>query len=251
MKTLISKKPPRFLIGRVNQAMDIIEQGLAVMKRPYVSCSWGKDSTALLWLLIGFNPDIPVVHFHSSYQLPEIPELRDELIEKWQLNYLEIPGRDLSEMIDWLGEIGLPDISRKPAQQRRVVTELKTDKGREVAQEHGLDGMFWGLRAAESRARRNLFRGKSPLYQGQDGLWRCAPLAWWSDSDLWALIDHFRIPYAKLYDKTLFEPREKIRNAGWLTTDGARYGRLVWLKYYYPNHFNQLAGEFPEVRDYV
>jgi phosphoadenosine phosphosulfate reductase len=241
---------PSSLFSReLSRITDIIQRGLLEMRQPYLSCSWGKDSVFLLWCMLRIKPDIPVVYMNSNYAFPETYELRDRLVKEWNLNYIELPAAvDYAEIIQ---EFGLPDITRTQAQQKRVVDILKKNRANTWSQEHGYDGNFWGIRADESRARLKLIQHKGDLFRSKDGLWRCSPLAHIKIRELWWMIDHYQIPYSHVYDKTLFFPRHQIRNAGWLTTDGAAHGRIAWLKHYYPDKYYLLAAQYPEIRSYT
>lgn len=243
---------PRFLQRKIDQAHGIIAQGLAAMQQPYCACSWGKDSGMVVYLLSQVAPDVPVVWLRDDDPIPDTLRFRDRCLREWQVrNYVEVPKVPLATIIEEFHRIGLTDIDRTKNDQAKLVTLIKKHPLGEWAEGQGFDGLFWGLRADESRARRMLFRTKSPLYRLQSGEWRCAPIAFWTGTELWHIIDFLGLPYNALYDKTMFEPREMIRNGGWLSTDGAWHGRVVWLKHYYPDLYQRLAAEFPEVTSYA
>jgi len=96
-----------------------------------------------------------------------------------------------------------------------------------------------------------LIKSKTPLFLSTAGLWRCSPLAYLTTEDVFLLYDVFKTPLNPIYTKTKFTKKEHIRNSGWLSTDGAKDGSIVWLKYYYPQLFSRLSKEFPQVRGYV
>lgn len=223
----------------------IVEEGLRTMSNPYVSCSWGKDSTFLLWLVLRHRPDIPILYIDYLDALPDTYAIRDQLLGEWDLRgqYTELAAE-----WDWRRQIevlGLSDITRTKS-SKAVIPLVKGHQAERWAQEQGHDGRFWGLRADESATRRRLFRARGALYQAR-GQWVCSPLAWLTGHELWYLIDSLGIPYCAIYDKTLLEPRETIRNGGWACTDGALKGRVVWLRYYYPDLYERLREIAPEV----
>lgn len=233
----------------LSRILDIIERGLLEMRQPYLSCSWGKDSLVLLWATLRVQPKIPVVFMNSNYAFPETYALRDRIVEEWNLNYIELPPA--ADYLQIISEFGLPDINRTQAAQKKVVQIIKKSRANNWALQNGYDGHLWGIRADESRARKNMIEHKGTLFRSKEGIWRCSPLAHIRLRTLWQMIDYYRIPYSAVYDKTLFFPRESIRNAGWLTTDGAAHGRLAWLKHYYPEKYRYLADLSPEVRSYT
>jgi phosphoadenosine phosphosulfate reductase len=232
-----------------SRIINIIERGLLEMRQPYLSCSWGKDSVFLLWCMLKVKPDIPVVYMSSNYAFPETYALRDRLVEAWNLNYIEIPAINNPDLVK---EYGMPDINRTASQQNKVVNMLKKERANSWSHDHGYDGSFWGIRADESRGRKMLIKHKGELFRANDGLWRCSPLAYVRIRELWWMIDHYQVPYSAVYDKTLFFPREQIRNGGWMTTDGAGlFGRIAWLKHYYPEQYKILVELNPQVRSYT
>jgi hypothetical protein len=71
----------------------------------------------------------------------------------------------------------------------------------------GVDLIFKGLMAEESRARTKNFLSRGYLFQGakkrylaNERIWHCQPLAIWTEEDIWKYIHRFNVPYADLYD---------------------------------------------------
>jgi len=235
---------------RVNDARHIVSEALQVIKNPYLSCSFGKDSVALLHLVLQQDPGIPVVFINSGYCFPDTYEVRDAFIRDHGINLVEIQQpHDYMEIVD---QFGLPD-DRAQAQQDKVVRLLKKDLANQWAKENGHDGHFWGMRKEESSGRRVLLNNRGTLFYAQAaGLWRCSPLANWRWEDIWAYIHTFDVPYSKIYERAGFCDPKQIRNTSWITTDGAaQNGRVAWLKYYYPELYASLADKFPEIKKYT
>lgn len=235
------------LTAKIKGIKTIIKKGLDAMQNPYLACSWGKDSVTLLYFLREIKPDIPVVFLNSGYSFPDIYEFRDRIIKEWQLNYIEI-----AQPIDYLElckEVGLPH-DRKQTTQNKTVKILKKDLLNNLATEKGFDGCFWGLRAEESKSRANLIRYKGNCFQSQ-GFWRCSPLAYLGNMDIWMIIDLLKIHYCSLYDKNAVLKRHEIRNSGWLSTDGAENGKILHIRRYYPELFEKLVENFADIRTYT
>lgn len=235
---------------RVEEARDIIAEGVRVMRAPYLSCSFGKDSVVLLHLVTRHFPAIPVVFINSNYCFPDTYEIRNRFIREYGINLRELnQPHDYIEIID---QYGLPD-DRTSQQQKKVVELLKKDLANNWAKAAGFDGHFWGMRKEESKGRRVMLNTKGPLFYAEKAsLWRCAPLANWRWEDIWAYIHTLGVPYSNIYDKHGFCDPKQIRNTSYITTDGAAHnGRVAWLKYYYPDLFNQLAEKIPKLREYV
>lgn len=83
---------------------------------------------------------------------------------------------------------------------------LKKEPGERIQAEMGIDVIFKGLMAAESRARMKNFATRGYLFKshrphlGDDPFWHCNPLSIWTDNDIWTYIHRFNVPYAPLYD---------------------------------------------------
>lgn len=232
----------------IEDAQEIIENGLSVMEKPYLSLSWGKDSTLLLFLMLRMGVKIPAVYMNSGYALNTTYDYRDYILSKYSFEYIEYnKGIDY---IDLCKNIGLPH-ERTEYEQTKAVRTLKKNKGDELAIEYGFDGNFWGLRADESKKRLHLIKSKGVVFKSKCGLYRCSPLAYFKTKDVFDIYTALDLPLNPIYNQTKFMNKELIRNSGWLSTDGAAEGHIYWLKYYYPNHFAKLQKEFPEIRGYV
>lgn len=235
---------------QLDNAENIISQGLAQMKKPYVSCSFGKDSVVLLHLVLQQCPSIPILFINSQYCFPDTYKVRDEFVKRFNINLFELVQEH--DYLDIINQYGLPD-DRSKAQQKKVVELLKKDTANMWAKKNGFDGHFWGLRKEESIGRKILLNTKGTLFLAKmAGLWRCSPLANWSYEDIWVYILTNDVPYSGIYAKDKFCDPKQIRNSSWVTTDGAALnGRVLWLKYYYPELFTKLARKVPKVKEYV
>lgn len=204
----------------------------------YVSWSGGKDSTVMLHLVRQVAPDIDVLYMRSGYALPDTSVLIERLEEEWKLrlHVLDAPV-DYLELCE---TFGLPHV-RKRSTQRKVVQTLKKNHAVVWASQHGFDGLFWGLRADESPGRAALCQAKPRGLRDKTGVLRVAPLAAWTGEDVWAYTVTGSIPYSDLYDReNCGFTRESLRNTGWLSTDGAAYGRIEWLRMNYPEQFQKV-----------
>lgn len=83
---------------------------------------------------------------------------------------------------------------------------LKKEPSERVQAELGVDVIFKGLMAAESRTRQTNFVTRGYLFKsqrdhlGSDPFWHCNPLSIWTDDDIWTYIHRFNVPYASLYE---------------------------------------------------
>lgn len=231
---------------RVERARDILldahrrDPPLAVMT------SWGKDSIALCDLSLTTLGRVPLVHLASPYALPGYEATIAHFCARTQV--LECPAsRSLAEYIEWCQRIGLPHERDRNAHKRAVVS-IKGDVGDALAEEHGWRTIALGMRIAEGGPRAHVLRKRGPTYCVASGVVKTNPLAYWETRDVWAHIVAHDLPYPALYDaETHGQTRETIRNTGWLSTDGAERGRLVWLRAHYPEQWEALAAAFPHI----
>lgn len=238
------------LSQKIDISLEIIRAFTEQAKNPYLSCSWGKDSLALLWLVLKVNPSIPVIWFDGGKfdELPETKALAQKVSESWHVNLTVVyPEKSLVEQ--WKA-YGIPD-ARFTKQENEYTKQFVAAFQRETIR-CGYDGHYLGMRAQESKYRRFVFskRGHTYFVKGES-LWRCNPLWDWQTDEIWRLIDGERLPYHPVYDQTMFQPREKLRLGVLAETCFGRKGALMHMKYYYPDEFNELCAMFPTMRTYV
>ena len=103
---------------------------------------------------------------------------------------------------------------------------IKKEPSENIQIKLGVDLIFKGLMAAESRSRTKnfltrgyLFQGAEKAYLNNERIWHCQPLAVWTEDDIWAYIHRFSVPYSSLYDITYTAPdgtTQKIKRNGCL-----------------------------------
>ena len=107
---------------KYNKILQICERYIS--PGAYLSLSWGKDSIFLLYILREINLNIKAVYLNSGYALPDTYRIRDELLDKWDINYTEI-SQEL-DYIELCEAVGLPH-ERSESDQNRAVTKIKKD----------------------------------------------------------------------------------------------------------------------------
>lgn len=120
---------------------------------------------------------------------------------------------------------------------------LKKDPSGKVQESLGVDLIFKGLMASESRSRTKNFLTRGYLFEGakKDYLhgrpfFHCQPLAIWTDNDIWDYIHRFGISYSPLYDITYWNEdggKEHIKRNGCLgcgTDFGFKNNHLAILR---------------------
>jgi len=221
------------LEDKIAWARAAIERALETLERPAVAFSAGKDSTVLLHLLRQYVPDVIVVYGNTTIEFPECVKFARWLRNEWQLNYYEarpevtfwwvvreygwpLMGKSFGvggvahkssreQFFDDLAARG--ELDGQYAIQAQVpissacCTFLKERPSQRVQKALGVDGLFLGILAGESRQRTfNFLEYGEWYYPKSQGVWKCHPLAIWRDEDVWGYIRRFGVPYASLYD---------------------------------------------------
>lgn len=227
---------------RIEKASKRVGDWCDKISRGYVAFSAGKDSTCILALVREqAPPTLPAVYFDAQCAFPEVEEL---LAQTPQL--LKFPADE-----PFLATLQRCGLSGQGVEQETMRTTVYGPITRLIA-EYGFDGVCYGLRAEESRARAlHAYRRGAIFQYKRDGLWACQPIWDWTYMDVWAFIVSRNLPYCDTYDRLWDAPREDQRISYWAGETKRRWGRYAWLKKNYPTLWNQLAEAIPEVRAYV
>ena len=101
------------------------------------------------------------------------------------------------------------DVLRQVKISQACCDVLKKEPAERVQAGLGVDLIFKGLMASESRSRATNFLTRGYLFEGaQRGhlqgrpFFHCQPMAIWTDEDVWQDIRRYDVPYAPLYDTT-------------------------------------------------
>ena len=101
------------------------------------------------------------------------------------------------------------DVLRQVKISQACCDIIKKEPAEVIQAELGINLIFKGLMASESRTRAQnfltrgyLFQGKRKNYLHGERIWHCQPLAIWTDDDIWTYIKLYNVPYSTLYDIT-------------------------------------------------
>lgn len=228
-------------IWRANEQVDFlhakrlqkkIERSLAAVESfceqgcGYVSVSWGKDSVACLDIVLTICPEITAVHLRPSNHNPDCDAVRDNYLASNQVDYHEV-------RVDYstLHASELPE----------HLLDIETDKvwfaaWRKVARTFGAR-YHSGIRARESaqRAMRCKANGHSTANTN-------APLAWWTQQDVFAYMASRSLPVHPAYAMVGGGrwDRRNLRVAEIGDTHGTGFGRTDWEREYYSDSLNRL-----------
>jgi 3'-phosphoadenosine 5'-phosphosulfate sulfotransferase (PAPS reductase)/FAD synthetase len=162
---------------RVEAAAALIGRALSELSpRPFVACSFGKDSAVLLHLVQQQCPDIEA----RFLRWPETELMGDfdRVIGEWRAR-----GANVCELDLWRASAG----------------ERVPDRWARLQALSPAAGYFIGLRAEESKGRRASLRCHGDYYTLASGLVRVAPLAWWALADVAAYVAVHDLPTLKNY----------------------------------------------------
>lgn len=223
---------------RIQESLDIISQIMTIAQRPYIACSFGKDSSVMAHLILSYYPNVPL-RFLSSGETRIIHPNLDEVMD-----YFRKMGAEIIEI----------NIDRVFSEEWKDATWYEqrqaghNDFKKHLSDSGGYDCVFMGLRAEESKRREmSLLRHTPGLprfcyqYKGKN-LIRCCPMARWTTEDIGAYILEHNIPYLKWYDHTGFEGRTTAR----LTRASIEMGSLRWIRLHNPDGWKKLVKRFPE-----
>ena len=246
----------RHLVDRTRSMIRSVFRGC---KRPYVACSFGKDSLCLLHLAAQERPNIDVVWVRTDEydEWPDTERVAREFSARFQITLHEVWAMSITECYRMTGGFYVfadtPEQKKADAAYARSFVQTITKKAKELA----CDCALIGLREEESKRRRILLRTRgNDFYAKKHDIREVFPLSKWTAQDVWTYIFEHDIPYPSLYD--LSGEREKARNGAMFAANiqqrGSELhyaGQLAVLKRMYPELFNRFAAEFPEVRVYV
>jgi phosphoadenosine phosphosulfate reductase len=149
--------------------------------RLYVACSFQKEATVILDLLLGIEPQARVFTLDTGVLFPETYETWRRIEARYGITIDVYRG----EWIDglWLRDPDACCGMRKVEPLERALA--------------GVDAWITGLRRDQSRAR----AGTPKLALDERGKAKCAPLADWTERDVWHYIHEHDLIYHPLHDR--------------------------------------------------
>jgi phosphoadenosine phosphosulfate reductase len=229
---------------RVRASLDFIRECLDAEPASYVAWSGGKDSTALLDLVLRVNPDVPIIHVRTDIDYPDCVAFVDRFIAERGLNVTILrPPSAWQVLIEEGGPWGQVNVATS-----RIDRECFFEPIEREVRARGYRQVFLGLRAEESRARALNFgvRGRRYYNKGR-GIWTCLPLASWTAKDVFAYHISNDIPWSPIYDRAYLHPDPERIREGWWTTGqtAAKHGMVSWLRYHYPDLYRRAKEAWP------
>lgn len=170
---------------RLRDAREMIGTRLIEAQRGYIAYSGGKDSLAMMHLILSHDPETMVLHWdYGRYYIPQF--LHDEII----YNAFRVGARQLR--IESSPEYEKQKREAKGILGRHMIGELIPRLKRE-----GYDLAFVGLRKEESCKRRCRIKAERQVGIINE----CWPLADWTWMDVWSYIVSNELPWLSHYDR--------------------------------------------------
>lgn len=158
-----------------------------------LTSSFGAQAAVMLHMLSSARADIPVVVVDTGYLFPETYEFIDTLTERLQLN-LKVYRAEMSPAHQearfgkrW--EQGLEGIEAYNLQN-------KVEPMRRAMEDLQVGTWFTGLRRVQSQS-----RSETPFVQYTGGRFKVAPIADWTDRDVYTYLQAHNLPYHPLWHK--------------------------------------------------
>jgi phosphoadenosine phosphosulfate reductase len=148
-----------------------------------LACSFQKEETVLLDLLLGIDPSVGVFAIDTHYLFPETYDYWREVERRYGMKVEVFEGPAVEEGL-WETK---PDLYLAVAKVEPLNRAL-------------LDLNCWitGIRRDQAPTRANAPKlGWDEAHE----LWKANPLADWSDEDCWAYIKERNLPYNALHDR--------------------------------------------------
>jgi len=181
-------------LGSVDAATRV-RWALANLPGPFaMSSSFGAQAAVSLHLVTRADPRIPVILIDTGYLFPETHQFIDQLARQLSLDIKRFSSpQSVAEFEAQYGKLwekgreGLDQYLelRKVEPMRRALKTLGTQT--------------WFLRRDQSPSRAGT--PKLGPDEGHPGTLKCAPLADWSEKDVWRYIIANEVPYNELHDR--------------------------------------------------
>jgi sulfate adenylyltransferase subunit 2 len=195
------------------ESIHILREVAAVMTRPVMLYSIGKDSQVMLHLARkAFAPaplPFPVLHIDTTWKFAEMIAFRDRIARETGM-----------ELLVWTNAEGLREnINPFDHGSQRYTHVMKTEALKQALDHYGFNAAFGGARRDEerSRAKERIFSFRDRFHQWdpknqRPELWnvyngrvhkgesiRVFPLSNWTELDVWLYVEKEQIPVVPLY----------------------------------------------------
>lgn len=193
------------LKNKESQALELIKKALSEHEKPFLSCSFGKDSLVVMHLVHRINKEIPIVWARTGVNHPTVYKVVDHYKK---LGYKIIEANPDYSFWEIVNKYGWPIGARNTGSNTAVTQCCKELKKKPMARKtENFDLEFNGLTAFESWTRYCRLKADG-LYKfvksrGKKGRYVCMPIGFWHTNDVWDYIQKYNILYPDVYNEEL------------------------------------------------
>jgi 3'-phosphoadenosine 5'-phosphosulfate sulfotransferase (PAPS reductase)/FAD synthetase len=228
---------------KLTETIEQIECFLEITKNPYFAFSGGKDSTVCAHIIAQTCPNIPVFSQCDDLDWPD----KESHIEK----ILKLVGLENYELI-------YPNESARRTYRQALNQGTVTDEMciycfenviNDYNKKYNRDGVILGLRTEEARGRKANFESRGFIYKRTNNQWVCQPIAKWKGYEIIGYLVVNKLPLHSIYEKLgEFLGPENVR-FGWpIHPKYTRFGTATYIRILYPDYWQKLTSEFPELQ---
>lgn len=187
----------------------------------YAGTSWGKDSAVIAHMVATMCPGVPLLWIRVEPLCnPHCELVRDDFLSRFSRHpYEEIRTTCERGPSGWIGTGRL-------------------ERGFAIARERFGERYVSGIRADESGQRK-----RRCSHYGESSPNTCAPLSWWTGSDVFGYLHEYDLPVHPAYAMSLggLLDRDRIRVASLGGERGTGMGRWEWERRYYRDRLRELG----------
>lgn len=182
---------------KVQESIKVLEKVENEFDDPVLTCSFGKDSMAVVHLAMEADTDVAFAFLDHGVHFEETLDLKQEVEEDYGLDFeVYEPEKSYGQLVE---EHGQKVHEEKPD----VCCSILKSEPMERAIE-GHDAWITGYRRSESRGSEDEsypWRAEIEFFEDQGEVVRVNPIAHWTAEDVWRYHDRHGIPYNPLYDE--------------------------------------------------
>lgn len=188
---------------KLKQARKLVKM-FSKFEHSSIACSFGKDSMVTLFLCLEENPKIKVNFNNTGVEFSETMQLKQKIVEDWDLNYYELhpdKGVTFYTVNDRIRDEGLRlDDGKKHS--NICCYWLKEKPFTLWVRKENIGINFTGITAQESRNRMWTACSKGQEYfNTKMGVRKIHPILYWTEPEVWAFCKDNSIPINEAYAK--------------------------------------------------
>lgn len=182
----------------------IVRWATGLDKRVMATTSFSPNAAAMLHLIQGIAPDVPVVWVDSGYNMADAYLVAQEIIERLGLNmHIYIPEMTAERRNALMG--GIPHPEDDPDLHREFTRQVKLEPFQRALDDLKPQVWLTGIRANETAFRQTL----DTVTWDERGLLRVAPFFHWSEAQVEEYMNRYELPSCRHY----FDPTKAAPDA--------------------------------------